>query len=138
MGPLPQHFADMFGWPELAAAVARVYNALPEEERANAAIFASNYGEAGAIDFFGRRHGLPKAVSGHQNYFLWGPRGATGAVVIVIGEDREDVEKSFESIEESGEFGHPLAMPYESGPIFVCRRPKAPLSVLWPNVKKWI
>src|SRR5205085_6289410 len=74
LGPLPQIFADQFGWDEMAAIVARVYNSLPPDVRAKTAIFGQNYGQAGAIDFFGPKYGLPKAISGHQSYFLWGFR----------------------------------------------------------------
>src|SRR5437879_5345683 len=59
-GVLPQHFGDRFGWPEMVEKVAKIYNSLPAEERAKTAIFANNYGEAGAIDFFGKKYGLPK------------------------------------------------------------------------------
>jgi len=83
---LPPNYADMFGWQEMVAAVARVYNRLPPEDRLRCAIYASNYGEAGAIDFYGKRYGLPKAISGHNNYWLWGPRGWTGEVVILFQE----------------------------------------------------
>ena len=69
---LPQIFADQFGWEEMVGSVARVYHHLPPEEQQRAAIFCQNYGEAGAIDFFGPKLGLPAAISGHQNYFLWG------------------------------------------------------------------
>jgi hypothetical protein len=67
---LPGDFADMHGWPELAATVANVYQSLPPEERAEAVIVAQNYGEAGAIEFFGRSARLP-VISGHNQYFLW-------------------------------------------------------------------
>jgi hypothetical protein len=77
LGPLPQIYADQFGWEEMVATVARVYNALSADDRAKTAIFAQNYGQAGAIDFFGPKFGLPKAISGHQNYFFWGPREFT-------------------------------------------------------------
>jgi hypothetical protein len=66
---LPQLLADQFGWEEMVRDVARVYNGLPAEERAKAAIFGQNYGQAAAIDFFGPKYGLPPALSGHQNYF---------------------------------------------------------------------
>ena len=75
LGPLPQLFADQFGWEEMAAAVARIYHGLPADIRPRTAIFGQNYGQAGAIDLFGPKYGLPPAISGHQNYFLWGPRG---------------------------------------------------------------
>src|SRR5229473_6128753 len=69
---LPQHFADQFGWEEIVATVNQAYGRLSSEERPGCGIFAQNYGQAGAIDFFGRRYGLPPALSGHQTYFLWG------------------------------------------------------------------
>jgi dolichyl-phosphate-mannose-protein mannosyltransferase len=78
LGPLPQLYADQFGWEEMTATVARVYNSLPPEVRAKTAIFGQNYGQAGAIDLFGPKYGLPPAISGHQSYFYWGPRGYTG------------------------------------------------------------
>jgi len=69
--PLPQYYADELPWQEQVAAIARVYHSLTPEEQAKTAIYCNNYGQAGAVDFFGERYGLPKAISGHQNYFLW-------------------------------------------------------------------
>jgi len=139
LGPLPQLYADMFGWPEMAAVVARAYNALQPDERARCGIFGQNYGQAGAIDFFGPRYGLPKAISGHQNYFLWGPRGYTGDCVIVMDDDRETLESIFHDVRQVGVVRHPLAMPYENDkPVHLCRRPKVALAELWPKIKKWI
>lgn len=136
-GPLPQHFGDRFGWPEMVAEVARVYHALPPEERAVAGIYASNYGEAGAIDLFGPRHGLPKAVSPHQNYFLWGPRDVTGEVLILLQSKRVDAERHCRSIEEATTLNHPYAMAEEHYTILVCRGLKRPLRELWPDLKHW-
>src|ERR1043165_9904458 len=89
----------MFGWPEMVATIAQVYDKLPPADRARCFIFGQNYGEAGAIDWFGPRYGLPKAISGHQNYFFWGPRGYDGSVGIVLNDDRETLEKIFRSEE---------------------------------------
>jgi hypothetical protein len=72
-GPLPQYFSDEFGWEDVAHQTAAAFHRLPPEDQAKAVIFANNYGEAAAIDFFGSRYGLPKAISIHQNYWLWGP-----------------------------------------------------------------
>ena len=136
LGELPQHYADMFGWEEMTAEVARVYNSLPAEERPRCAVFARNYGEAGAIDFFGPRYGLPKAIGKHQNYFLWGPRDYTGECVITVGEREEGVRKSFDQVELAATITHPYAIPHENNlPVFVCRRPKRPLKEIWPEVK---
>jgi len=93
LGLLPQLFADQLGWEEMAETVARVYNSLPPGIRPDTAIFGQNYGQAGAIDLFGAKYGLPPAISSHQSYFLWGPRNYTGASVIVMQGQQQDLEQ---------------------------------------------
>jgi hypothetical protein len=137
LGPLPQLFADQFGWEDMAIAVARVYNNLPPDIRARTAIFGQNYGQAGAIDLFGSRYGLPPAISGHQNYFFWGPRGYTGESMIVLGDRRPRLEEIFTSLEYAGHVAHPYSMPYQHIDIYYCRGMKMPLSELWPKLKQW-
>jgi hypothetical protein len=106
--------------------------------RQNTAIFAQNYGEAGAVDFFGPKYGLPRAISGHQSYFLWGPRDYTGESVIVMGSDRQArLEALFASVENAGTVYHPYSMPYEHFDLFYCRGLKQPLAELWPQLKNW-
>jgi len=135
---LPQLFADRFGWPEMAAATARVFHALPPAERARAAVYGNDYGEAGAIDFYGPRLGLPKAISAHQNYWYWGPRHYTGAVGIVLGEDNPDaLRRQFESVTPAERVGHPYAMRSQHFTIYVCRGLRRPLAELWPEIKDW-
>lgn len=133
---LPQIFADQFGWREMVREVARVYNALPPEVRAKTAILCSNYGEAGAIDFYGPQYGLPNAISGHQSYFLWGPREYTGESVIVIASAIVRTRPLYSRIDTVGQRNHPYAMPDENGPIFSCTT-KRPLREIWPNYKNW-
>ena len=137
-GPLPQFYADRFGWQQMVAEVAGIYNSLSPAERAQTAIFCENYGEAGAIDLFGPKYGLPQAISGHQNYFFWGPRGYTGTMMIVIGSSNTDLKELFQSVQVVGRTDNPLAMPYENGPIYLCRGLKQPLSTLWPKTKHWM
>jgi hypothetical protein len=139
-GPLPQHFADQHGWEAMARKVKDAYESLPPEERAVAAIYASNYGEAGTVDYFGPAWGLARAVSGHNAYFMWGPPpDGRGAVLVSIGEDREDLEKEYGEVVEVGRTEAPLAMPYENDiPIFVCRKPRRTLKELWPITKHYI
>jgi 4-amino-4-deoxy-L-arabinose transferase-like glycosyltransferase len=137
LGPLPQIFADQFGWDEMAAAVASVYNALPPEVRVHTAIFAQSYGQAGAIDLFGPKYGLPPAISGHQSYFLWGPRGYTGDSMIAMDDSQEELEKLFTSVRKAGRVYHPYSMPYQHFDIFYCQGMHPPLQELWPRVKKW-
>jgi hypothetical protein len=137
MGALPQHFADMHGWEEMAAEVARVYRSLPPEERARAGIYAQNYGEAGAVDLLGRKYGLPKASSGHNNYFLWGPRGP-GDPLIIIGGDAEDHRQAFRDVRQAGEIHCGYCMPYENDqPVWIARGLKAPIAQIWPMTKSY-
>jgi hypothetical protein len=139
LGVLPQYYADMFGWPEMAARIAAVYGSLPPQDRARAVFFGNNYGEAAAIDVFGGPLGLPPAVSGHNNYYLWGPRDHDGSVIIIIGGDRKHYEELFDSIEIAGRIDTPYAMPYETDqPIYVLRGMKPPLQDYWPEVKSYL
>jgi len=137
LGPLPQLYADQFGWPEMVAEVARVYNGLPPDVRARTAIFGQNYGQAGAVDLFGAKYGLPKAISGHETYFLWGPRDYTGESMIVMDGRQADLETRFAVVEKVGRAEHPYSMPYEHFDIFYCRGLKTPLKELWPKLKNW-
>lgn len=138
LGPLPQIYADQFGWKEMAQVVAKAYYSLPPEERGSCAIFGQNYGQAGAIDFFGAKMGLPPAISGHQNYFYWGPRGYTGECMIVMDDNPLRLHELFDSVEFAGRVDHPLSMPYQHFDIYICRKPKFDnLQQLWPELKHW-
>jgi hypothetical protein len=134
---LPQHYSDEFGWEDMVARVANIYRSLTPEEQSRTAIFASNYGEAGAVDFFGSRYGLPKAICTHQNYFLWGPRNYSGDIVIRIGSKPEDARDYYESVSVAATLDNPYAMPHERKPILLCRHRKKNLQTDWPDIKNW-
>jgi len=136
-GPLPQYLGDMFGWEEMVAAVAKVYYALPLGERAQAAIYAGNYGEAGAIDFFGPRYGLPPAICAHQTYYFWGPRQYSGAVMILLQSERRSAGRFFASVEDGPVLDNPYAMSEEHYTILIGRGLKQPLARIWPLLKHW-
>ena len=137
LGPLPQIYASQFGWEEMVATVAEVYQSLPPQDRAKTAIFAQNFGQAGAIDLFGPKYGLPDALSGHQNYFLWGPREYTGESMIVIQGRQEKLDQIYASCEKRAHVSHPYSMPREHGDVYYCRGLKMPLAQVWPTVKNW-
>jgi hypothetical protein len=136
-GALPQHFGDEFGWPEMVATVAQVYNSMPPEERAKTGILAGNYGEAGAIDFFGPRYGLPRSISAHQNYYYWGPRQYTGESLILLQWDLEDAQHWCENVTEGPKLDPPYAMEEERFTILICHHLKQPLQQVWPRFKHW-
>jgi Dolichyl-phosphate-mannose-protein mannosyltransferase len=136
LNSLPQLFGDMFGWREQVQAVARAMRSLPGEERSRATLLAYNYGEAGAIDYFGARYGLPKAVSGHNQYGAWGPRGASGNVVVAIGFTKERLDRAFGQVTAFETISPAYALPEESGlTIYICRQPRKNLAESWNEWK---
>ena len=137
---LPQLFADQFGWEELTDTVARAFHQLPAEEQKRVAIFCQNYGQAGAIDFFGPQRGLPPALSGHQNYFLWGPRGYTGDLMLVIDDPGGEEPEQFRSVVDLGPIhSSQWAMPWEQrAHLYLCRDLKHDLREVWPKLKDWM
>ena len=135
---LPQVFADRFGWESMAETVARTYDRLPPEEQSEACVLAGNYGEAGAIDFFGAKHGLPKAISGHNSYYLWGPGDCNGETVISVGVPRERLEGVFGSIGRADTVRCRYCMPDEDDlRVYVSRDPKLPFEEAWPRFKHY-
>jgi Dolichyl-phosphate-mannose-protein mannosyltransferase len=134
---LPQHFADQFGWQEMVATVADVYNSLPPEQRAKTAILGGNYGEAGAIDFFGARYGLPKSISAHQNYYYWGPREYTGETLILLEWSLENANKMCTTVDIGPRIEFPYTMGWEHYNILICHNTKRPLPEIWPRLKVW-
>jgi len=136
-GLLPQFYADRFGWQELADQVTRIYNSLSPEDKAKVGIYCSNYGEASAINFL--TDGLPFAVSGHNNYYLWGPHGYTGEVMIVInGASIEEMRKYYADVQIAGEMDNPYSMPYERRHIYLARGRNANFSSEWADFKHYI
>jgi hypothetical protein len=136
---LPQHFADRFGWENMAATVAHVYGTLPASERGTATILAGNYGQASAIDYFGPSRGLPPAISGHNNYWLWGYGGADGKLIIAVGLPRERLEEVCESVRQAATVMSPYALERETNlPVYVCRNLKIPMAEAWRMLKRYI
>jgi 4-amino-4-deoxy-L-arabinose transferase-like glycosyltransferase len=135
---LPQPLADMFGWREMAAKVSAAYNALPPEERAKAVFFGRNYGEAAAIDVYGPALHGPPSISGHNNYYLWGPQGHDGSVVIMVGRDPAPFAKDYDSVERVGELDSRYAMPFETNiSVLVLRGNHISLAEAWPKLKHY-
>ncbi len=138
LSELPQHFADMFGWEELAKNVSEVYLSIPENERKNVLFFGNNYGEAGAVEYFSRKYPLPDAISTHNNYWLWGYGNKIDPVVIILGGDKEDHLRVFEEVQEVGLHTAKYSMPYENNlPIFIARKLKVDINNVWKRNKNY-
>ena len=135
---LPQWYADQFGWKEIADKTAEAWNRIPEAERADCGIFAQDYGQAGAIDFFGRREGLPGAMSGDRTYWLWGPHGYTGNCMIVLDDSQEQLERYFEHVEFIGRSAANEWALEQQIPVFICKGKKfESWAGVWPKLKRW-
>jgi hypothetical protein len=137
LGVLPQHFADQHGWPALAATVARVLSGLPPAERTRACVLTANYGQAGAIDFFGPALGLPAARSGHNSYWLWGPGDCDFETVVTVGFPTEDVRPFVRTVEEAARVECAYCMPHERRPVLIARGPAIDRDALWARLKRF-
>jgi hypothetical protein len=128
-------YAEQFGWDRLARDVSTVYNALPD--RANVAIYADTYADAGAVDLFGPAYGLRGAISSQNSYWLWGTRGYSGNTIVAIGATRMDlVKQHYRSCKLVAESSEPLKWVVEGPtPIFVCTGPTMSLDQLWPSLR---
>jgi hypothetical protein len=137
-GPLEQRLGDQFGWEELVGDVAKIYDALPPEERAKTGIFASNYGEAGALNLFGPAYGLPPPICAHQNHFFWGPPKSEPENLIWLQWGRQGVADHCLSVEKVGDHFHPWGMAEENRPIYMCRGLRHTIAEYWtPDFKHW-
>lgn len=135
---LPQWYSDQFGWEQIVAETAEAWNRIPANERSGCGIFAQDYGQAGSIDFLGRKYGLPPALSGHQTWFLWGPRGYSGECMIVLDDTTERLQQLFEHVEYAGTSpDSPYALE-KNIDVFICRGAKfGSLAAIWPKLKHW-
>ena len=132
---LPQNFADRFGWKELADSVAAVVQRLPERERKSVILAGQNYGEAGALEYYGRSLNFPQVISGHNSYWLWGA-GEQAEVLIIAGNSRSRMEELFNDVQEGTRTSTGWQMNYECNrPIWICRKPKMSLAEIWPKQK---
>jgi hypothetical protein len=130
---LPQDYADMLGWEAQVRTVAEAYRRLPPSDRERAVLLAGNYGEAGALDFFGSRFGLPPVVSPAGSFWFFGPGTRPGEVVITIGIGPDDLARAFAAVQEAGRIRSPWSVAEERElTLYVARGPRRTLQEIWP------
>jgi hypothetical protein len=140
-GPLPQFYADRFGWNEMVSTMVAAYRSLPPEERDRACIFTTNYGEAGAMDLLGHKMepSLPPAIAGQNSYWMWGTHGCAFDVVIgVVDATPAEMLERYESVQLVGHLDNPYAMPFEHKNIFILRHRRPSQKVMWDDFKFYI
>jgi hypothetical protein len=136
-GAFPQYLGDRFGWDTLTQNVERVYAGLPAAERSQACVLTGNYGEASALSLLGAPGRLPPVISGHNNYYVWGPGRCTGRVLIVVGDGPGDLEGAYASAVQVATNGCRYCMAQENNlPITVYTHPEGlAFRDLWQRLK---
>jgi len=136
--PLPSTFADMLGWHDFTGQVAAAWRAIPARERGATSILVDNYGEAAALDAYGGPYGLPPALSGHNEYYLWGLRGERAVNVLRVQVHVERLRRYCRTVRVLGTTFSRYAMPYENGQsIAFCEHVAPPLRTVWPRLKSY-
>ncbi|HUK80435.1 MAG TPA: glycosyltransferase family 39 protein [Nitrososphaerales archaeon] len=135
VSPLP----DRYGWSGLVSNLSIAYDSLPASQRNQACIFTSNYGEASAVNFFGGSLGLPKAISGHNNYYVWGPGTCTGQVLITIGISLSTMQRAYENVTTLATNQCSYCISYEQAlPIYLCTHPNfTSIATQWEAVRHY-
>lgn len=125
----------MYGWTEHAATIDRLYRSLPQADRERVTVLTGTYSQAAALNVI-RAEAIPRAVSGSMSYFLWGPDGSRGEVLIAYGLPRELIERHYRTCAEVARIDAPLARPWDTDlPVYMCRDPKHSMAALWPELK---
>lgn len=137
---LPQFYADMFGWEDLARTVSTVYSTIPDSEKNSTIIIASNYGEAGALEYYSAKYNMPPVACPQNSYWYWGyPKNRKINTVIVIGGNEENHLKSCRSVRLAAIHTTEYSMPYENNlPVFICKDITRPLNDIWQSIKYFI
>lgn len=135
ISPLP----DRYGWSGLVSNLSKAYDNLPANVKSQACIFTSNYGEASAVNFFRSSLGLPKAISGHNNYYIWGPDSCNGQVLITIGIPLSTIQQAYRNVTTLTTNECSYCMSHEQVlPIYLCTNPNfASLATLWDAVRHY-
>jgi 4-amino-4-deoxy-L-arabinose transferase-like glycosyltransferase len=138
--------AESIGWPQLVSTVRTVWDSLPPRQRANAVIFASNYGEASAINVLGRGTGLPQAVSGHNTYWWWGPGNPRASTVVAVMPGPLDgggfaayLRQFFTHVRAVATLTNPYRIHNQEfdGHVYLCTRPRRPWGQMWPRLRSY-
>jgi 4-amino-4-deoxy-L-arabinose transferase-like glycosyltransferase len=139
-GKIDKDLSATVGWNRVVAQIAAVADRLPPPERLRLVVFTGDYGAAGAVDHFGAHYGLPRAISGHNNYWWWGPGDAAdGSTTIAVDLDRSYLETVFGEVVPAGtvDTGHGVWTEERGDPIWICRQQKVSWARAWPGARHY-
>jgi hypothetical protein len=126
--------AETIAWPKEVALIAREYHSLPPAQRAETAILADNYGEAGALDRYGPGFGLPQVYSGANNFWFWGPPPAKDRSGIAVNMDPAFLRREFTQVRKVATFYNGLGVSNDEqgATIYVVTGLKSSWARSWP------
>jgi hypothetical protein len=105
---ISQVYADMTGWRELADYAGQAYGRLSKEEQKKCTVYVeSNYGDAGAINYYGKKYNLPDAITFLESYVIWSPDTIPEGPLIYINREAGDIKKLFNNVKEIGSVTDP-------------------------------
>jgi 4-amino-4-deoxy-L-arabinose transferase-like glycosyltransferase len=128
---------ETIGWPAYVREIGAVYATVPPARRASTVVLASNYGEAGAVDRFGRADGLPAAYGVHNGFWYWGPPPASATAAVAVGFDRGTLARVCGTLRLAGHLDNHVGVAddEQGAPVWVCSALRAPWPVLWPSLR---
>jgi len=134
--PIPQWLSDRTGWESFVADVEAVYRTLPPEDQARAVIFCPSYGQAGAVELFGPRLGLPRVIAPQNSYWTWANETRLPEVLIAVGARDQDLEAAYTSHRVAAVSRCDYCMSWRNEmPIFVAEGPRVPFRAVWERAK---
>jgi hypothetical protein len=139
-GVFPQYLGDRFGWDTMTATVARAYHQLPAAQQAQACILTINYGEASALELLGKPDHLPRVISGHNNYYLWGPGRCSGQVILAVGFAPSDLQPFWGSVTQVAFITCAYCQAEENNlPVYLATQPlfAGSLTTVWVDFKHY-
>ena len=93
--PLPQDFADMLSWEEMTKKMAAAYNTLDSNEKKNTILFCDNYGQAGAVNYYGPKYNLPQVFSDNASFLYWMPDSLKFENLVLLTDDENEMQHPF-------------------------------------------
>ena len=134
-------FREEIGWPELVHKLAQVRDSLGVADRSRFGILAGNYGEAGAINLYGKEYGLPEAICGTNSFWARGYGDPPPETLIVIGFSGEFGDQYFESCEVVGHITNKYGVANEEttdhSDILLCRHLRQSWPKFWKTFRRY-
>jgi uncharacterized membrane protein len=120
--PLPQDYADMTGWHELAEVIDSTWHTISPNEQKTTRIYAENYGQAGAIHYYNKKKQMPEPISFSDSFLFWAPDSIAGTTLIYVNNETAGIRKLYKEITLAGKITNPYAREHGMQ-VYLCRKP---------------